>query len=1522
MLNTACPQEKNFDRGYITQTGCSGDDKSCMTRFTGSRWLFAWLRFRKIGHLLIFVFAIVLGHPAHAQTYYDWQSAWGPNFATETELCIANLARINSQGEVVVSSFDYATPVGPPTAAGQNGSCEYTAIYWTPPSQVGVTYNYSTAGGTSEAIPGPQYWVSALLLPQAETCSANCVGDPINTAVGNVYTTEEDVKFAGAGAIAFRRFYNSADATGVDGVVSWRHSYDRSITTIYQNLAPMYPGASSVVSPQYSTQAAACTSGFAAIKSAVSAWASATATYATGNCVLTNGSATIATLPIQVYPQLPPPTTAIEYDVNRDDGQTLRYTLQNGVVNNPPGVSIRLAVTGSGFTITDDDDNVEVYNSAGVLQSIASRAGVVQTISYDAQGLFHAAVDSFGNSVTVTRNTQNSIGSIAVNGGGTVQYGYDGIGRLSTVTNLDSTSRSYVYAIPGYPSVLTANNALASIVDESGTTYSSWSYDSQERATSTQEAGGADAQSLVYNSNDSVTVTDALGAVRTFSYSRVGDINKVVGISGSQCPTCQESAATTFDSASWVSSRTDYNGNLTCYASDPVRGLELVRVEGFAPGSTCPANLSTYTPAAGTLQRKITTQWSTTWREPTLVTEPNRTTGYTLDSFGNVHIKTITDTSVTPNVARTWTYTYNSYGQMLTIDGPRTDVSDVTTIAYYTCSTGTQCGQIETITNALSQVTTFNTYNAYGQPLTITDPNGVVTTLAYDARQRLTSTQVGTETTGYSYWPIGLLETVTLPDSSTISYTYDGAHRLTEITDSAGNYINYTLDALGNRTADNTYDPTATLRRTHTRVFNALSQLYQDINAAGTAAVTTTLGYDPQGNQTSINAPLSRNTGKTFDVLNRLSQITDPNSGITLLGYDANDNVASVKDPRNLTTSYTHNGFNDVAKIVSPDSGTRTNTYDSGGNLKTATDARSAVATYTYDALNRATQVAYADQTIQFIYDAGTNGKGRLTSASDANHTLSWTYDTHGRVTGKGQTVGSVTKSVGYGYTNDDLTSIVTPSGQTVTYSYSNHQITSIVVGSTTILSGATYFPFGPVSGWTWGNSTSTSRTYDTDGKISVINTAADAIDFGYDNAFRITGVTDTGTSANSWTLGYDVLDRINSASKTGTTYGWTYDADGNRLTQTGTSASTFTPSTTSNRLNSTTGALARTYTYDTAGNTKTYSNLTYSYNDRGRMSSVTVGSTTSNYVYSALGQMIKKTVGSTATLLMYDEAGHLLGEYSSTGALIQETVWMGDVPVATLRPNGSIGCASTICVFYVHTDQLNAPRKVTRPSDAKLAWRWDADPFGTAAPNQNPASLGTFVYNLRFPGQYYQAETGLNQNYFRDYDPKTPRFIESDPIGLDGGSYSPYVYVANNPIQFIDPFGLDLTITLYQGTAGHIGIGVNSTSTYGFYPAANAAITPLDISVPGVEKPDAGEIPIDSITIHTDPQQDAAVQSFIKGRIKNPGKYNLYNRNCAITVEGALSSAKVAAPNDILPKSLFDWLKQKYPPHAPGRAQ
>ena len=152
----------------------------------------------------------------------------------------------------------------------------------------------------------------------------------------------------------------------------------------------------------------------------------------------------------------------------------------------------------------------------------------------------------------------------------------------------------------------------------------------------------------------------------------------------------------------------------------------------------------------------------------------------------------------------------------------------------------------------------------------------------------------------------------------------------------------------------------------------------------------------------------------------------------------------------------------------------------------------------------------------------------------------------------------------------------------------------------------------------------------------------------------------------------------------------------------------------------------------------------------------------------------MEKTVGSTTTVYVYDEAGHLIGEYTPSGNLIEEHIWLNNRPIGVITSAG---------LYYVHTDQLGTPRDITNSSKA-VVWQWNSDPFGTSVPT------GSLTYNLRFPGQYYDAETGRNYNYFRNYDPTIGRYIESDPIGLAGG-VNTYTYVGSNPLSWSDPLGL-----------------------------------------------------------------------------------------------------------------------------------
>ena len=126
-------------------------------------------------------------------------------------------------------------------------------------------------------------------------------------------------------------------------------------------------------------------------------------------------------------------------------------------------------------------------------------------------------------------------------------------------------------------------------------------------------------------------------------------------------------------------------------------------------------------------------------------------------------------------------------------------------------------------------------------------------------------------------------------------------------------------------------------------------------------------------------------------------------------------------------------------------------------------------------------------------------------------------------------------------------------------------------------------------------------------------------------------------------------------------------------------------------------------------------------------------------------------------------------------------------MPVAVLKPAASGG---GVDIFYIWADHLGTPRLITDAAN-NSRWEWPgSDPFGNNTPNENPAGLGVFAYNLRFPGQYFDPETGLSYNYFRDYDPKLGRYVQSDPIGLNGG-LNTYGYVAGNPLSVKDAFGL-----------------------------------------------------------------------------------------------------------------------------------
>ena len=579
------------------------------------------------------------------------------------------------------------------------------------------------------------------------------------------------------------------------------------------------------------------------------------------------------------------------------------------------------------------------------------------------------------------------------------------------------------------------------------------------------------------------------------------------------------------------------------------------------------------------------------------------------------------------------------------------------------------------------------------------------------------------------------------------------------------------------------------------------------------ASENTLYTYDANGNLTNSKDPLGRSTANSYDALNRLTQVLDPAAGTTKYAYNGNGVLKQVTDPRNLATTYSLNGFGETTTLASPDTGSATSTYDATGNLKTRLDARGVTATYTYDAINRVTKVVYSrsgttSETHTFTYDGGTSpppySKGRLTQLVDTAGTTKWTYEAHGRVLTKAQTV-SNTRTVAYAYNAaGQLASVTTPSGQVIGYTYSNNRISGVSINGAVLIGAAIAEPFGPLSTWNWGNGLVTLRVYDTDGRLTSWEfrngTSILRNNVSWDAAGRAVANTNPANATLGCVFQYDALDRLTvsqQGSPVGTTRQFGYDAVGNRSNLTINGALTnYSYAAASNQLLALTGATVKSYVYDAAGNPTTVGFFTNTYNNANRLTKVMNGATTvATYKVNALGQRVEKVSSGVTTRYVYDEQGHLLGEYDSTGKLVQETVWLEDLPVATLRPTGATGTPSPINVYYVLADHLGSPRAVVRPSDNQFMWRWDnTDPFGATVANENPAGQGSFKYALRFPGQYFDAETGTHYNYFRDYDPAIGRYEQSDPIGLPGGMNT-YAYVNSAPLKYADSLGLSTEV-------------------------------------------------------------------------------------------------------------------------------
>ena len=549
--------------------------------------------------------------------------------------------------------------------------------------------------------------------------------------------------------------------------------------------------------------------------------------------------------------------------------------------------------------------------------------------------------------------------------------------------------------------------------------------------------------------------------------------------------------------------------------------------------------------------------------------------------------------------------------------------------------------------------------------------------------------------------------------------------------------------------------------------------------------------------------------------------------------------MLTATDARGVVTSYAYNGFGDMTGLTSPDRGTWIFTFDAQGRHATTTDPRGVVVSTSFDALSRPIVRTFSAANVAsdasgfepgnvvqtFVYDVCPNGRSRLCQITDASGTTAYTYNPWGEVVGKAWTgkaggpANGITLSSGYGYetATGRLASITFPSGKTQVLTYGNDgQPLSLAYAGQGVVANVAWTATGQVAGWHWPQATgwsgihsSVSFTYDLDGRPTQI-ADLDQRTLAWDVGDRLVGVNDPADASRSQLYGYDSLDRLTSAD-IGAWNGpvaFTYDAGGNRTSVSdsqGDGSWQYAYGLTSNRLVSQSSIVGGNTTasfasaYDAMGNLVSDGiGLQLSYDATGRLARGAKGPQEMTARYNAMGQRMVKASGSQTRVYAVDEMGRPLGVYvldanASNGFRVEEEYIHLDGwrTVAVVRPNPTSGMTNPQ-IFPILSDHLGTPRKVLDGATGQTRWAWDAkQPFGHEMPLENPTpGLPVFTFDLRFPGQRFDEETGLFHNGFRDYHPGLGRYVQSDPLGLEAG-WNTYTYVKGNPNSLIDPEGL-----------------------------------------------------------------------------------------------------------------------------------
>jgi RHS repeat-associated protein len=795
---------------------------------------------------------------------------------------------------------------------------------------------------------------------------------------------------------------------------------------------------------------------------------------------------------------------------------------------------------------------------------------------------------------------------------------------------------------------------------------------------------------------------------------------------------------------------------------------------------------------------------------------------YNYDSHGNqIEIKRLGDDNTQESIE---SFTYDNYGNLKTQtdgEGNHTQYTEYDVL-----------GNNKSLIDSREKIWS-GSFDLVGNLTQEIDPDGRITRYEYDKMgRRIKDISPNNSETTYQYYK-NQLSSITEPaikgtpgEDSPSGYTkqfhYNIIGSLTKITDAAGQERRRTYDDEGrikelidgnNNTILYEYKENQLTKVVYPTFSETFHYNYRNkvesttINSDG--KLRKRQSFNDIDNRTLTQTDsMGNNTNYQQDVLGRVIKTIDAEQNQTKYIYDNRDNLIEVIDPEGNSTYFQYDKADQlIAEIKQQNNETTQYRYDNAGNLIVISTPQNGKAQLSYSDAGLVIKTNFytseddsnPEKSVNYTY----NINGLLEGYNDGVSSTHYGYDPRNQLIQMTQDFGNFTKIYSYSYYPNGLKkSYVNPEGVEYVYTYDgNGQIQSIDIPNEGKIGYNNYkwsvpteilYPKGNkqlleyddtlrlisrkyqgVDKITWHQ---TNLSYDNENNILSQNTEHHSIfpqggiDYDYDKVYRLTDVNTTSKRQDlplpeDEHYSYDkVSNRISSHATE--QQDWLYN-DNNQLIQAG----------------------IINFTYDLGGNqisridTTTNQTTHYIYNSEQRLIRVEDNNhqVIAQYYYDPFGRRLSKTIAGQTTYYLYNQEG-LVAEYDQLGNLQTEYHYQ---PNSTWMANPLfMRTASNDEILYYYNDHLGTPQALHNKGGV-LKWLANYSAFGEAT-----VLVNSVTQNLRFPGQYFDVESGLHYNYFRDYDPVLGRYITKDPIGLAGG-LNTFAYVAGNPIKRIDPYGL-----------------------------------------------------------------------------------------------------------------------------------